>query len=290
MLDFETDYEQWRQAKLAAWVAPSTRHFTTIIDPTALTAVERKQLRTRCEQCNFALYRIENSELASKEAIRTMVNQLGMTHLDKNLCADNDSITTLKIMDLGRASGYIPYTANALNWHTDGYYNPSHQQIRSFLLHCVQNAAEGGENMLLNHELLYIWLYDHDPALIQALMREDAMTIPANVENGVEIRGRQSGPVFYRDTLTGNLQMRYTSRGRNIEWQNEPDVQRAVAAIEQILTNDNELIVRITLQPGEGIICNNILHGRSAFTNRNISSRERMLYRARSYDRLFSKI
>ena len=290
MLDFETDYEQWRQAKLAAWEEASTRQFTTIVDPTALTMEEIEQLRMRCEQSNFALYRIENTELAGKEAIRSMVTQLGMVHLDKNLCADNDSISTLKIMDLGRASGYIPYTAKALNWHTDGYYNPLQQHIRSFLLHCVQNAADGGENMLLNHELLYIRLCDQDPALARALMREDAMTIPANVEDGVEVRSCQSGPVFYRDAQTGKLQMRYTARGRNIEWNNDAGVQQAVAAIEQLLVNDNGQIVRITLQPGEGLICNNILHGRSAFTNGNIPGQERMLYRCRSYDRLFSPL
>ncbi len=290
MLDFETDYEQWRQAKFAAWQASSRRQFIPIVDPAALSAQEVEQLRSQCEQSNFALYRVENPALADKEAIRGLVHQLGMTHLDKNLCADNDSITTLKIMDLGRASGYIPYTAKALNWHTDGYYNPLHQHIRSFLLHCVQNAATGGENMLLNHDLMYIHLYDQDPALVQALMQDDAMTIPANVENGVEVRGRQSGPVFYRDAQTGSLQMRYTARGRNIEWKNAAAVQQAIAAIEQLLGNDNDLIVRITLQPGEGLICNNILHGRSAFTNGNIPGRERMLYRCRSYDRLFSNL
>ena len=289
MLDFDKDYENWRRTRLEAWSDLAARQFVTIADPVALTATELEQLRCRCERLNFALYRLENPEIGNKEAIRALVKQLGMMRLDKNLCADNDSITTLKIMNLGRASGYIPYTDQALNWHTDGYYNPQPRHIRSFLLHCVRSATRGGENMLLNHELLYIRLRDRDPALVSALMQDDVLTIPANKENGDEVRSRQTGPVFYRDEQTGALQMRYTARARNIEWKNEPGVRQAIAVVEQLLQNDLGLAIRITLQSGEGLICNNILHGRSAFTNGNIPGCGRMLYRARSYDRLFWK-
>lgn len=284
------DYERWRETRLAAWSDPASRQFISIADPAALTAAEIGQLREHCAATNFALYKVEDPQNSSKEAIRSMVAQLGMAQLDHNLCADNDSITTLKIMDLGQASGYIPYTAKALNWHTDGYYNPRHQHIRSFLLHCVNNAADGGDNMLLNHELLYIRLYDSDPELVQALMQDDVLTIPANINNGQQIRAQQSGPVFYRDSETRALQMRYSARGRNIEWKNTSAVGAAVAAIEQLLNEDHDLVLRIKLQSGQGLVCNNILHGRSAFTNGNIPAQERMLYRCRSYNRLFSNL
>ena len=289
MLDFETDYPRWRCAKLAAWANPASQQWIEIENPAALTPVEYEQLRERCEQVNFAFYRLCDHRQGGKEAIRALLKQLGVSRLDHNLCADKDAVSTLKIMELGRASGYIPYTGRALNWHTDGYYNEPQQRIRSFLLHCVQNAADGGESMLLNHEIVYIRLRDAEPALAEALMQPNAMTIPANVENGQQIRAPQAGPVFYRDAASGCLQMRYTARSRNIEWKADADIQRALALIEQLLSDEQELIIRHTLRPGEGVLCNNILHGRNAFTNGNIPAQERILYRARSYDRLFAR-
>jgi len=288
VLDFESDYSRWRASRLKSWPRASELSFISIEDPANLNTSELVQLRDQCAQTNFALYRVVQPELATKETIRTMVFQLGMVELDQNLCADYDSISTLKVMDLEHTRGYIPYTDNALSWHTDGYYNPFHQHIRSFLLHCVQNASHGGENILINHELIYIKLHDKDPSLTRALMRPNALTIPANVENGVQIRDTQTGPVFYRDPETNCLQMRYTARTRSVKWKENALVRKAANAIEEFLKNDDELVLKYKLQPGEGLACNNILHGRTAFTNGSIPANERILYRARSYNRLFA--
>lgn len=286
-LDFEADYDQWRSAKLESWPnAISKSGFVSINDPQNLMSTEIGNLHSQCADTNFALYRLSDPSLGTKEAIRCMVKQLGMVQLDKNLCADNDSISTLKVMELDRASGYIPYTENALNWHTDGYYNDFSQHIRSFLLHCAQCAEDGGENIFINHELIYIRLHDQDPRLSSALMQADAMTIPANLEKGTEIRGAKTGPVFYRDAETNALQMRYTARTRSILWKEDALVRKAVQEIKTTLKEEQN-VLRYTLQPGEGLICNNILHGRTAFTNGSMSSGERVMYRVRSYNRLF---
>jgi len=45
------------------------------------------------------------------------------------------------------------------------------------LLYCAQDATEGGENQLLDHEIAYILLRDADPRFIEALMHPAAMTI-----------------------------------------------------------------------------------------------------------------
>ena len=50
--------------------------------------------------------------------------------------------------------------------------------------------------MFIDHELIYIRLHDQDPRLTRALMQADTMTIPANWENGTEIRSAQTGPRF----------------------------------------------------------------------------------------------
>ena len=287
MFDFESNYKQWKETKLAQQPANNRLKLINIDNPNELSDPELTALRHQCDHHNFALYRLNRPEDGHNSAINAMLKQLGMLQLDKNLCADNDSISSLQVMHLGRASGYIPYTNKALNWHTDGYYNPLHEHIRSFLLHCVQNAPRGGENMFINHELIYIRLYDEDPALITALRQSDALTIPANVENSVEVRCAQTGPVFYRDEITNTLQMRYTARSRSIQWKHDKKLQKAVSMIEAMLS-ERDYIQRYTLQPGEGFICNNILHGRSAFTNGNIPQQQRLMYRARSYNRLFS--
>ena len=287
MLDFETDYATWSRSKLDAHPNSSNFDAIPIQNPNALNDDELTKIKNACEQNNFALYCLSQPPLADKDSIRSMSYRLGMRELDQNLCADNNSISSLQVMNLGRSRGYIPYSEKALNWHTDGYYNEHHEYIRSFLLHCIQKAPTGGENIIINHELIYIHLFEEDPNLVTALMQQDALTIPANIENGKEVRPAQSGPVFYRDSQTNALQMRYTARERSIFWKDDPLVQRAVNLIKDFLKND-EYIIRYTLNPGEGLVCNNILHGRSAFTNGNIPEQQRLMYRIRSYNRLFS--
>lgn len=290
MLDFKHDYTDWRNERLENWQKKVA--FIPIENVSSPSHVELEQLRQQSQHKNLALYASEPGK-ADKNAVRAFVAHLQMRDLDHNLCADNDAISTLETMDTGRPGGYIPYTNKGLNWHTDGYYNQIDEHIRSFLLHCVQSAAQGGENFLINHELIYIHLYDHNPAYVSALMESDAMTIPANIENGIEIRPAQSGPVFYRDNATNQLQMRYTARTRSIIWKENTQLKEALACLEEFLQSDNQSVLRLTLQPGQGLICNNILHGRSAFqdtsTNGQCPQNKRIMYRARSYNRLFGE-
>ena len=96
-------------------------------------------------------------------------------------------------------------------------------------------------------------------------------------------RPEQSGPVFSVDAAEGFLHMRYTARTRSIEWKPDALTQAAVKSLTEIL-NDSEYILRARLVPGMGLICNNVLHTRSAFTD--TPDRRRLLYRGRYYDRL----
>jgi alpha-ketoglutarate-dependent taurine dioxygenase len=154
------------------------------------------------------------------------------------------------------------------------------------VLHCVSDAAEGGENVYLDHEIAYLLLRDENPDYLAALMQPDAMTIPANTEAGVEIRPAQSGPVFSVEPATGSLHMRYTARTRSIAWKDDSNTRMAVGFLTELLAGESEFLFRYRLQPGEGIICNNILHKREAFTDDPAGGRTRLLYRARYYDRI----
>ncbi len=135
------------------------------------------------------------------------------------------------------------------------------------LLHCVRPAVRGGETALLDHEIAYILLRDENPEYVAALMQPDAMTIPANVEQGVEIRPAQTGPVFFIEPGTGNLDMRYTARRRNVEWKQDRLTQAAAAYLGALLEGDCEYVVRHRLEAGQGIVSNNALHNRSGFEN-----------------------
>jgi alpha-ketoglutarate-dependent taurine dioxygenase len=58
---------------------------------------------------------------------------------------------------------------------------------------------------------------------------------------------------------------------------------RISSALERILA-DSPYVLRLRLEPGMGIVCNNVLHARSAF--RDAPQHRRLLYRARYYDRV----
>ena len=275
------DYLRWRETKLFQYPTHAQQLMIDIENPSALTPVEKSRLLQVLHQTNVVFYRVRG-EAATKHDIRQLGEQLGLQRLDSNLCADEDSITSLRVVDTGRHGGYIPYTNKPLSWHTDGYYNPADNQIRAILMHCVTPAYIGGENALLDHEILYVLLRDEDPALISALMHPQAMSIPPNREDGEEIRGETIGPVF-SIMSDGHLHMRYSARTRNIRWRDDPVTTRAVMRINAILASNCPYLFRYTLQANEGVISNNVLHNRSGFED--AGDHKRLLYRARYYDR-----
>jgi hypothetical protein len=104
------------------------------------------------------------------------------------------------------------------------------------------------------------------------------------VEAGVELRPARSGPVFTVEPDTGNLHMRYTARGRNIRWRPDPATRAAVAALGALLDEDLPHLFGLRLAPGQGLVCNNVLHRRSTFTD--TPGQGRLMYRARYYNRI----
>jgi hypothetical protein len=282
-LNNPTEYQRWREWKLENAPVSVDALIVEVRDPRALSSSEREALLQRVRCCNMAIYaspvREENSAIP-----RQLGKQCGLDHLDANWLADGDGVSEIQVNTSGTRRAYIPYTTRPIKWHTDGYYNPPERTIRSMVLHCVRSAAEGGENRLMDHEMLYLLLRDADPQHIHALMQPDAMTIPERVDETDGIRPRQSGPVFSVDELTGSLHMRYTARTRSIEWKNDQPTMAAVAMLEKILASQTPHIFHARLEPGVGLLCNNVLHDRSGFTDHPDSPR--LLYRARYFDYL----
>lgn len=278
-------YDRWRDWKLSAYPLETQALITEVENPFELTVNEKESLYLSCLRTNMAIYTIKyRCDFADKNILANMGHSFGLHQLDSNLCADSDSITSLKHVVDGNKRGYIPYSNLKLSWHTDGYYNLPEEQIRGVILHCVRPAAVGGVNALLDHEMLYIHLRDTDPAYIKALIQPTVMTIPANIEDGVEIRPAQTGPVFSFDKKTQSLHMRYSARKRNIEWTDDAVTRKAVEEIDDFLSGDSPWIVHHRLEAGQGLICNNVLHNRTAFEDS--PEQQRLIYRGRYFDRI----
>lgn len=285
-LDNAAAYAAWRERKLAEAPRALADLQVDINDPCALSDAERGALLDRVRRANMAIYASNAGALADTELPRRLGAQLGLVHLDKHYLADEDGISALEVVTGTTQGEFIPYTNRAIRWHTDGYYNPPNRTVRGMLLHCVRPAASGGDNQLLDHEIAYILLRDRDPAYIRALSAEDAMTIPARQEADGEARAAQSGPVFSVDPA-GYLHMRYTARRVSIAWKDDDATCAAVAALEEILAAGTPWTLRGRLEAGMGLICNNVLHDRSAFSDGG--SGTRLLYRARYYERIGSQ-
>jgi alpha-ketoglutarate-dependent taurine dioxygenase len=281
-LDNEKAYQTWRENKLENYPEKVEQLIVEIKQPTALTAAEFKAIQTLLLKTNMAIYAGHTGNDPDKNIPAKLAEQFGLTELDDNMGAD-DGITSLKVDASRRRGAYIPYTNKAIHWHTDGYYNSLDHQIQALFLHCVSAATNGGENALLDHEIAYIHLRDSNPDYIEVLMDSEVMSIPPNIENGKEIRPLQTGPVF-SVMPDGNLHMRYTARKRSIEWKDDAVTLAAVKMLSEFMDSESPYIYRATLQSGQGLISNNVLHDRSAFND--TADNKRLLYRLRYYQRI----
>lgn len=285
-LNQPADYAAWRERKLAVAPRSLDELLVAVNDPRRLSGAEKAALLERCRRANMAIYRSDCGRQADKEIPRQLGLQLGLVSLDGHYLTDDDGISPLSVSGTesnGKRREFIPYTDHAIRWHTDGYYNPPQRTVRGMILHCVESAASGGDNQLLDHEIAYLLLRDENPQFIRALSQPDAMLIPARVEEGQVARPDQPGPVFSIDAQ-GFLHMRYTARTRSIAWKDDPLTRAAVACLENLLENGTPWTFHGRLEAGMGLVCNNVLHDRTAFSDS--PARRRLLYRARYYQRI----
>ncbi len=280
------NYQRWREKKLENYPLSTDALVVEIKQADKPSASEVAELTDICCRYNMAIYATADGSSENRYIPRNIGSALGLTHLAPNMLADKDGITSLAVVEGKSLRGYIPYSNRRLLWHTDGYYNLPEQQIRAMLLHCVRPAEKGGENAMMDAEIAYILLRDANPAHVEALMQSDAMTIPPNTESGEETREARIGPVFSIEPATGDLHMRYTARTRSIEWKGDDMTAAAVAFLENLLQTDSDYVLHARLEPGQGLVCNNVLHNRTAFEDGENKATQRLVYRARYYDRI----
>ena len=275
-------YLHWRDRKLAAAPHSVDDLIVEVRDPRQLSPSEHAALAERVRRCNMAVY-VGSPEMEDTLMPRLLGRQFGLERLDANWLAGEDGVSAIRVSGNGTRQHYIPYTDRPIKWHTDGYYNPPERQIRGMVLHCVRPATSGGGNRLMDHEMAYLLLRDADPEYVRALMQPDAMLIPERVDETDGVRPAQSGPVFSVDK-GGHLHMRYTARTRSIVWKQDAATLAAVAALENLLSSASPHLHHARLDPGMGLLCNNVLHDRGAFTDD--AAHPRLLYRARYLDRI----
>ncbi len=277
-------YRRWRDSKFENHPASLDELVVEVADLSSPTPAEKQAIHDAVARANMAIYVARRPATVDRTALKAFAAVFGLRRLNHNEGADDSGVTALSVVETGQwRRTYIPSTNRAIHWHTDGYYNTPEEQIRGLMLYCETPAPEGGENALLDHEMAYIHLRDANPDYIRALSQPDAMTIPANEVNDHVERPDRPGPVFSVDA-DGHLHMRYTARKRNVVWKDDPPTREAAQALGDFLASDSPWIFRGTLQTGQGLICNNVLHDRSGFNDSD--EQKRLLYRLRFYDRM----
>ncbi|MDP1703682.1 MAG: TauD/TfdA family dioxygenase [Sulfurimicrobium sp.] len=283
-LDNNDLYQRWRDQKLKDYPEKLGDILVEIDDPRKLTESEHAALLRSCRKANMVIYAGKTGTDPDPEIPLSLGRRFGLQDMNKNWLADETGLTSLTVRDEGVRQHYIPYTNKAINWHTDGYYNLASRQIHALNLHVVQQAATGGENALMDHEIAYILLREKNPDYIRALMSPHTLTIPPRIdEGGTVARGEEPGPVF-SIMPSGDLHMRYTIRVNNVIWADDPLTREALAHLQEILHSDSPYVYRGRLEAGMGLVSNNVLHDRAAFTDD--ATHKRHYYRARYFDRL----
>jgi len=275
ILENETEYKNWRQTKLELYPLDISK-FSIPLDINNFQKKDLDLIKFNMNKYNFALYNFK-SELTNNE-LENFCTMLNLNNSISNLFSDSKNISDIrdhKDTNNNQIGEYIPYTNKPLNWHTDGYYYPLNNSVKSFLLHCVNPAHRGGENLLLDHEILYILIRDHNPSYIKILMEKNIMGIPRNKNNAESTN--INGPVFFIDDEY-SLNMRFTSRQQNIVWKKSDIIDKIKKFIFNFVESDTKYITKILLKKNQGYIANNILHKREKFfDNKN----KRLLKRIR---------
>ena len=272
---------RWCDARREAHATSRPGRWIEIGDPYRLRAAERDAVASQCARFNLALYRFAQGG-SDPGALSAFASAMGLHRRDPTLGADHRGVASVRVVRHTLGPEMIPFTSRALNWHTDGYYNAPERSVRGVVMHCASPAASGGENALLDPDLVFAAMHGQDPALVEALAHPGTMTIPAHEADGAVVRPASTGPVFRFLDDPPFLHMRCTMRTRSIRWRSTLDTARAVAALEATIASLAAHHVHVRFEAGEGVICNNVLHRRSAFVDGEDSPRT--LLRIRSFD------
>ena len=246
----------------------------SISDINHVSKTEISQIKQKLTKFNCCIY-ASGTDLDDDSKIMRFAQSLCMRTFDSHNI-DDSAISTISANKDENNMRYIPYTNKGLNWHTDGYYDS--KPIFSWLLHCIEPALSGGENFLLDHELAireYILKYDD----IIYLTNNETFSIPTDEVAKREIT---SNYVCDMNNEYKKLHMNFSMRKENIIV--NKDSGSAMSKLIKIIKEDcKKYHLTYKLSKSEGIVSNNILHGRNAFKDGRVM---RKILRIRSHERL----
>jgi len=271
------DYKRWKDKKLESFTSNLDHLTVHISNPNSVSKPEKNKVISLIDSNSMAFFNIDNINYRDKLSIKKFAFQIGLSDYELDSQSDDDGLTEITEHEHNnKISEYIPYTTKELNWHTDGYYNTRDNSILSWLLFCNTPSKKGGVNTYLDHEISYI-LFNESSGKIKDLMLETACCIPENI---LTKRKEVHNPVYMFDNE--KLHMKFSMRKKNIIW-NDASLE-AINILKSIINDSFEYHVTKKFTEGEGVITNNVIHKRTAFTNSE--NKNRLLYRLRSKRRV----
>jgi hypothetical protein len=223
----------------------------------------------------FAMYEWNKSAENPRQREVRLHAKLGLSQPDSGIISGDDNLSLLEDKTGTSFSRFVPYSNRQMNWHTDGYYNAQTEPVRCFTLYCIEQAASGGELTMMNNALLLIALYDENPNWVAALAHPEAVLFPANKDEEGHHRPDRKTAVFsmYDD---GQLNTRFTTRTRNIQWRT-PETELAAKTASKLIDNNPQWHTRVRLEKNQGLITANLLHKREAFIDEQTVGRRQIL-------------
>ncbi|MBR2515505.1 MAG: TauD/TfdA family dioxygenase [Halomonas sp.] len=157
----------------------------------------------------------------------------------------------------------LTMTQRGLEPHTD---NPYRDPIPGYIwLHCLTNAAEGGDSTLADGLMAARLLRECDPDAYACLTQVTPSFRYRDADTDLE----SEGPLIELDSNGEPVRVRYSNRTERIPALPPEELEAYYAARQafyQLITGE-ELTLHLKLDPGQMLIMDNyrLLHGRSAF-------------------------
>lgn len=157
----------------------------------------------------------------------------------------------------------LTMTQRGLEPHTD---NPYRDPIPGYIwLHCLSNAAEGGDSTLVDGFMAARRLKAENPAAFDCLTRIASQFRYVDDSTHLE----SEGPLIELDSAGRIVRVRYNNRTERIDAYDVDTLERYYSARRHFyaLITDQALTVHLKLEPGEMLIMDNyrLFHGRTAF-------------------------
>lgn len=157
----------------------------------------------------------------------------------------------------------LTMTQRGLEPHTD---NPYRDPIPGYIwLHCLSNAAEGGDSTLTDGFMAALRLRDEAPEHFECLTRLSPTFRYSDATTDLE----SEGPLIELDSHGRLARVRYSNRTERVAAHDPALLETYYAARQhfyQLITSE-ALTVQLKLAPGEMLIMDNyrLLHGRTAY-------------------------